>query len=137
MKADDLQRALYSKLTGDVALMSLIKGVYADVEQPNMPEKNTDFPYVTIGNDQLTRWDTKTTLGANADCQIDIWSRQNNLTEAKAIGTAIYSALHYQNLTISGANDVLSMVDSMTFSKDPDGQTKRGLILFNVKYDGV
>jgi len=137
MKGDALQRALYAKLTGDVALMALVEGVYADVQQPNLPEADSDFPYITIGNDQLTRWDTKSNLGVSADCQIDVWSRENNFIEAKAIGSAVYNALHYQALTITGAENVQMLIQNMTFTNDPDGHTKRGLILMNVIYDNV
>ena len=137
MKGDALQRAIYSKLTGNVALMALIEGVYADVTQPNLPEDDSDFPYVTIGNDQLFSWDTKTNFGARGDCQIDVWSRQNNLTEAKSIGSAIHSALHYQPLTIVGANHIQTIIQNESYSKDPDGHTKRGLILVSVLYDDI
>lgn len=137
MKGDALQSAIYGKLTGDAALMALIKGVYADVQQPNLPENDAAFPYVTLGNDQLSRWDTKTNFGVSADCQVDIWSRQNNFLEAKAVGSAIYAALHYQDLTITGASTVQVLINSMTFTNDPDGHTKRGLILMNVIYDNV
>lgn len=137
MKGDALQRAIYTALTGDGALMALITGVYADVQQPNLPEDDALFPYVTIGNDQLSRWDTKTNFGVTADCQIDIWSRENNFIEAKAVGDAIYDVLHYGTLAITGADMVQMMVDSMTFTSDPDGHTKRGLILLNVIYDEV
>ena len=77
MNADNLQRALYDALTGDVTLMALITGVYADVQQPDLPESDSNFPYVVIGQDNLSPFDTKTDNGASALCQLDIWSRQN------------------------------------------------------------
>ena len=137
MKGAALQRAIYSALDADISLQELVTGVYADVQQPNLPENDAEFPYVVIGADRLNRWDTKTNLGASADCQIDIWSRENNLIEAKEIGSAIYGALHYQPLTIVGADHVQTLCNSMSFTTDPDGQTKRGLILVNVIYDGI
>lgn len=137
MKGEALQQAIYDALTGDVTLMTLITGVYADVQQPNLPEDDALFPYVTIGEDQLTRWDTKTNFGTSGDCQIDIWSRKNNLIEAKTIGSAIHDVLHYQPLTIVGAEHVQTLCESETYTKDPDGHTKRGLILVNVLFDEV
>lgn len=137
MKSDALQTAIYSKLTGDATLMALITGVYADVEQPNLPEADSVFPYVTIGNDQITAWDNKTLNGASAICQIDVWSRSNNLIEAKAIGSAIHGALHHTALTITGASHIITMIESETYTKDPDGHTKRGLILARVLYDNL
>ena len=137
MNADNLQRALYNALTGDVALMALITGVYADVQQPDLPESDSNFPYVVIGQDNLSPFDTKTKLGASALAQIDIWSRQNNLIEAKEVASAIYTALHYQPLTITDADHVVTMVESQVFSKDPDGHTKRGMVMVRIIYDDI
>lgn len=137
MNGDNLQRAIYAALTGDAALMALITGVYADVQQPNLPEDNAAFPYVTIGQDNLSPFDTKTDNGTTAVCQIDVWSRENNLLEVKAIGAAIHAALHHQSLTITGANHVLTVVETATYSKDPDGQTKRGMVMVRVIYDEI
>ena len=54
MRGAELQQAIYDALTGDATLMALITGVYADIEPPNLPEANTDFPYVVIGQDSLS-----------------------------------------------------------------------------------
>ena len=137
MNADNLQRALYDALTGDVTLMALITGVYADVQQPDLPESDSNFPYVVIGQDNLSPFDTKTDNGASALCQLDIWSRQNNLIEVKEIAGAIYDVLQKGSLNITGADHVLTRIESQTFSKDPDGQTKRGMVMARVVYDEI
>ena len=137
MNAEYLQAAIYDTLTGDAALMALITGVYADVQQPNLPEDDSDFPYVVIGQDNLSPFDTKTDNGASALCQIDVWSRQNNLTEAKAVGSAVYNVLQKGSLTITDAEHVLTRSESAVYSKDPDGQTKRGMLMFRVMYDEI
>lgn len=137
MRAADLQRSIYGALTGDATLMALITGVYADVRQPDLPEADSDFPYVVIGQDNLSPFDTKTDNGASALCQIDVWSRQNNLTEAKDVASAIYAILQNGSLTITGADHILTRVESETFSSDPDGQTKRGMCMYRVIYDEI
>jgi len=137
MNEANLQRAIYAKLTNDAALMALIKGVYADVQQPNLPEDGASFPYVVIGQDTITSWDTKTDDGGNALCQIDVWSRQNNLLQAKDVGGAVYNALHQTSLSITGAEHVLTTVETATYSKDPDGHTKRGMVMVRVLYDEI
>ena len=134
MNGENLQRAIYSKLTGDASLMGLIDGVYADVVQPLDAGSDVPFPYVTIGSDNLAPWDSKTFLGTEAFCQIDIWSRSNNFLEAKAIGSAITNALHQQPLEISNANHVITVQTSSVYSKDPDGHTKRGMLMFRVVF---
>jgi len=114
--------------------MALITGVYADIQQPNLPEDDSAFPYVVIGQDSLAEDSTKTFDGVNALVQIDVWSRQRNLTEAKDIGSAIYSALQKQPLTIVGADHIATRGVGQDYSTDPDGVTKRGLLTFSVLY---
>lgn len=137
MNAQNLQTALYSALTGNAPLMALITGVYADVQQPDLPEDDADFPYVVIGQDNLTPFDTKTDNGASALCQIDVWSRQNNLIEAKTVASAIYDVLQKGSLTIPGADHILTRIESQAFSKDPDGHTKRGMVMARIIYDDI
>ena len=137
MNADNLQRAIYTALTGDVTLMALITGVFADIPQPADPETDADFPYVVIGKDALTTFDTKTDNGVRAISQIDVWSRENNLTEAKAVGTAVYNVLQKGSLTITGAHHILTRAVGQNYSTDPDGHTKRGLLTFSVLYDEI
>lgn len=134
MNGDNLQRAIYSKLTSDATLMALIKGVYADVQQAEDSGAPAPFPYVTIGSDNLSSWDSKTFFGTEALCQIDIWSRANNFIEAKTIGSAITDALHQQPLTIADADHVITVQQSSVYSKDPDGHTKRGMMMFRVVF---
>lgn len=137
MKGAELQQAIYDALTGDVTLMALITGVFADVQQPNLPEDDSSFPYVVIGQDTLREESTKTDNGVIATVQIDVWSRQNNVTEAKDIGTAVYNVLQKGNLTISGAHHILTRSIGQEYTTDPDGHTKRGLLTFSVLYDEV
>jgi len=132
MNADGLQRAIYTKLAASSPLGALITGIYADVPQNVDSGDDSAFPFVTIGGDTMTGWDTKTTEGTTAVCQIDVWSRSHNILEAKEIGSAINDALNNAALTIPGASHVLTKVESATYMRDPDGKTKRGMILARV-----
>ena len=137
MRGKELQESIYAALTGDVTLMSLITGVEADIQQPNLPEAAANFPYVVIGQDTLAEASTKTDNGVKALVQIDVWSRQNNLTEAKDVGTAVYDVLQKGSLTITGAHHILTRAVGQDYSTDPDGHTKRGLLTFTVLYDEI
>ena len=66
MKLDALQTGLYAKLIADAPLMALITGVYADPQQQPESEDRSAFPYVVIGEDVGTSWDTKTDFGTSA-----------------------------------------------------------------------
>ena len=72
--------------------------------------------------------------GTDATCQIDLWSRQNNLIQIKTLGSAVVDALQYSSLTITDAQHVLTQQISSTYSSDPDGHTKRGILLFQVLF---
>ncbi len=137
MRTDELQTALYNKLTGDANLMALITGVYVDVQQPDLPEDDANFPYLTFGGDNVSNWDTKTNNGASAVCQIDTWSRTNNFMQAKLIANAIYNALHNQSLTFSTAEHVLTVIENQNFLRDPNGTDKHGVTLVRVFYDQI
>ena len=137
MRGKELQEAIYAALTGDVTIMALITGVYADIQQPNLPEDDSAFPYVVIGQDSLAEDSTKTENGVRALVQVDVWSRQNNLTEAKDVGTAVYDVLQKGSLTITGAHHILTRAVGQDYSTDPDGHTKRGLLTFTVLYDEI
>lgn len=134
MNGDGLQRGLYTKLANYAPLTALVTGIYADVPQALDSEDGNSFPFVTIGQDTLTGWDTKTTEGTNALCQIDIWSRSHNILEAKQIASEITDALNDTALTIVGASHVLTKVESATFMRDPDGKTKRGMMMVRVLF---
>lgn len=136
MQSANLQRAIFDKLNNDVALGALVVGVYAEHPQPDDAGSDADFPYVTIGTDIGTSWDTKTFNGGSHLIQIDAWSRANNFLEVKDIADAIRSALHYASLTIIGAEFVVSINESNTFTRDPDGHTKRALCMYRMMTKG-
>jgi hypothetical protein len=144
MKTDALQTALYLRLTTDAALIAALSNawgagivpVFSDVPEIH-GEDDAFFPYISFGPDVASPWDTKTDLGASVSVQIDVWSRQAGFIEVKNILSLIHARLHYQPLTIAGAHQVYTRVDSSTTSRDPDGRTRRGLMLLTVVYDDI
>ena len=142
MNADGFQRAVFSKLSGSAALIAAISTawgvtpIFADV-----PEVEGDdaayFPFVTFGKDTFTPWDTKSTHGGNVTFQVDIWTRSANYTQAKEIAGLVNDVLHDQELTITGSASILTRNESASFSMDPDGITRRGLMLFRAQYDNA
>jgi hypothetical protein len=137
MNTAALQTGIYENLTLQPDIQSGSIGVYADVQQPNLPEDDSAFPYITIGQDNVTAFDTKTWSGINALCQIDVWSRQKNLMEVKQVGQYVYEALHKRRIYIDGARWIESRFESADYSIDPDGHTKRGMLMFRVLYYGT
>jgi hypothetical protein len=142
MKTDALQTAIFDRLRNSAPLMAALSTAWnTDALFSDVPEVEGDddsyFPYISFGPDVAAPWNTKSSLGAEVSVQIDIWSRQSDFTEAKAIASLVYDRLERQPLTIAGAHHVTTDIQSITTALDPDGRTRRALILMTVIYDDI
>lgn len=138
MKSDDLQTAIYTRLN-DSSVTSLLStyysplvAIFSDVPQAADSELETAFPFITIGADTINPFDSKDDLGGSAIVQIDVWDRATSMLDLKAVVDAVDNRLRRQPLTISGVTHITTELDSCNFSKDPDGKTKRALILYRI-----
>lgn len=138
MKSAALQQAIFTRLN-DASVTALLSTAYAplstiftDVPQSADPEKESDFPIVVIGEGTITPYDTKDSVGGSALVQIDVWDRATSMLDLKAVCDAIDARLRRQALTISGATHITTELETVTFARDPDGKTKRALILYRV-----
>ncbi len=138
MKSDDLQTAIYNMLT-DSSVTSLLStsysplaAIFTDVPQAADSELETAFPFITIGADTINPFDSKDDLGGSAIVQIDVWDRATSMLDLKAVVDAVDARLRRQDLSISGVTHITTELESCTFSRDPDGKTKRALILYRV-----
>jgi hypothetical protein len=138
MKSAALQQAIYTRVN-DSSVTSLLSAAYSplpaiftDVPQSIDAEKETNFPFVTIGADTINAFDDKDSPGGNAIVQIDIWDRASSMLDIKALADAVDARLRRQALTISGATHITTELESVVFSRDPDGKTKRALLLYRV-----
>lgn len=138
MKSAALQQAVYSRLNHS-SVTSLLSSAYAplasiftDVPQSLDAEKESYFPFITIGADTITPFDDKDAPGGSAIVQVDIWDRASSMLEIKALVDAVDARLRRQPLTIAGATHITTEMDSCSFSRDPDGKTKRALVLYRV-----
>lgn len=138
MKSDDLQQAIYTRLN-DSSVTSLLStyynplaAIFTDVPQADDSELETAFPFITIGGDTINPFDSKDDLGGSAIVQIDVWDRAASMLDLKVLVDAIDNRLRRQPLAISGVTHITTELDSCVFSRDPDGKTKRTLILYRV-----
>lgn len=120
--AADLQRAIYERLSGYPGMPP----VYDDVPRDDA----VSFPYVVIGDDTHTPWDTNSHVGAESTITLHVWSRQRGNKEAKEVQGLIYAALHREPLAIDQYDLItLEFEFSETF-KDPDGLSRHGVSRF-------
>lgn len=138
MKSAALQQAVFTRLN-DSSVTALLSTAYAplaaiftDVPQSVDAEKESDFPFITIGGDTINPFDSKDNKGGSAIVQIDIWDRASSMLDLKALADVVDTRLRRQALSISGVTHITTELDSSVFTRDPDGKTKRALLLYRV-----
>lgn len=88
------------------------------------------FPYVSFGECQVLPDKAECIDGVEVFLSLDAWSRAVGYAEVKAIGAAIVAKLDDQPLAVAGYRVILIELQSAEYSRDPDGQTRRGRIAF-------
>lgn len=123
----ELQKAIYEALSADVALNAVITGVF-----DNVPDGYDSFPFVTIGEDVFTQWDTDRKTGFSASVTIHSWSRFKGHKETKTVQSLIYDVLHNAEFSYTGYDSVLCQERSNQSNIDPDGLTRHGVQTYNI-----
>ena len=125
-----LQKAVYARL---VSQLAPIKVYDTPPAQPDgMPADS--FPYVVVGDDTVSPFDTYTSVGASATVTLHVWSRYNGNTEAKTIMGQIYSALNRQagNLSFTGYAFIDSLYEFGDVIREADGKTRHGVCRYRI-----
>lgn len=138
MKSDDLQQAIYTRLN-DSSVTSLLStyysplvAIFSDVPQADDSELETAFPFITIGGDIITAFDSKDDLGGSAIVQIDAWDRAASMADLKTLVDAIDARIRRQPLSIAGVTHITTELENCNFMQDPDGKTKHAAIQYRV-----
>lgn len=141
MRLAALQSAAYARLN-DTSVTSLLSGAYSvpaiftEVPQPSDAGAAGLFPYITYHISSVTPFDTDDQAGGNAVVQVDIWSRNASDAQVNGIADAVDARLRRQPMTITGSDHITTELISATMTEDPDGKTKRMLMLYRVTYLG-
>lgn len=88
-----LQTALFDQLSADPGLTAALGGPRIYDAPPHAQSGEGPPPYVTLGDETITAWDTKTEAGTAHDLTFTIWSAQRGYSEVKAIQSALADAL--------------------------------------------
>ena len=133
--SNPLQVAVFNRL--EAALPS--RRIYDD--PPNQPDGMPEnlFPYVTIGHDTITPFDTDGSIGASATITLHVWSRKNGKKQAKQILGELYSALNRQAVSLSAAgyHFVDSLFEFSEVLEEVDGKTRHGIIRFRITMEKI
>jgi len=127
--SEAVQTAIYQKLTSNAALMAEIKGAYDRVPEGN---QDNDFPFVVVGDDSGSSFDTDTEIMMTFSANIHTWSRYGGRAECKKIQGLIYDTLHRQNLSFTGFDFVNINQETVQSFLDNDGRTTHGVQTFNL-----
>lgn len=138
-----LQAAIFSALDGSSTLASALadhvdatlagkKGIYDHQLQVSNTGNDDRFPYISLGDDQYSAWDTDSDNGTDAEISIHCWSRYRGFKEILSIQGIIYSILHRSSLSVTGNNFVMmDWIDDVKFI-DSDGLTRHGISRYRV-----
>ena len=141
MSEASIQRAVFARLTTFSALTSLLAdgadSVYDHVPQSAKGEDNDPYPFVTIGDDTHSVWDTDDTDGLESSLTVHVWSRHRGRIEVKDIQAKVKAALHHHPLPVDGVPVVLLHFVDSSADRDPDGLTQHGVQGFRMLSEEV
>lgn len=113
-----VQKAVYARLTGDVAFAASVSGVYDDALE------GTAFPYVTIGDVTEVPFDVFAKNGHEQTLTIHVWSQKSGFKEAFQIQGAMDTLLNGYALVVDNHTTVMLQHDGTTSLRDGDGVTR-------------
>jgi len=88
-----LQTALFEHLRADEALATALGGPRIYDAPPHAQSGEGPPPYITLGDESVEAWDTKTEEGAAHDVTFAIWSAERGFSQVKTIQSALADAL--------------------------------------------
>jgi hypothetical protein len=127
-----LQKAIYSRLTGNAALMAKLTGVFDFI-----PDNQT-YPFIQIGEVDYSPFDTQTFDGFQGTITINLWHRSSSRGRSTLhdIQNDVYNLLHNWIPSVSGYTVVSMRFDFSNIIVDPDAVTYHGVQRFKIIMGG-
>ena len=119
------QERLYATLNGDATLTNTLGAAVYD----EVPEGSA-YPYVNIGEETATAFDTKDLAGSQITINLHVWSQYKGSKEAKNIMDRVHTLLHDTSLSVTGFNLINLRFEFADILRDPDGITRHGVMRF-------
>ncbi|WP_439576204.1 DUF3168 domain-containing protein, partial [Phreatobacter sp.] len=121
-----LRQSLHQGLAGHAPLAAVLGGAKIFDEAPRAAE----FPYVTLGDAQVSDWSTGSSTGQEHSLTLHVWSRQGGQAEAHLIAGEIIAALEEVPLDPAGHRLVNLRFATADIRREADGRTWHGLVRF-------
>lgn len=116
-----LQKAVLKNLESYQPLMDMVNQV------TEAPEKDDPYPYVVLGDQNSTPFETKTSFGENITMDFHVWSGKTR-AEAQEISSRVLEGITYKPLEFEGFTFVAKKLMLAQVINDTDGVTKHGII---------
>jgi len=128
----EIQKRVFATLNGDATLGALITGVFDSLPQEQ------EYPFVKIGDGEITDLETQTTTGFNGEITIDVWDDETTRKTVNAILTRIRDLLHNQDSLWNIADYCMINFreNFRTVLEEPDTKTYHGIIRFEFTLGG-
>lgn len=97
-----------------------------------VPEK-TSFPYVTIGEEAETPWDTKTGPGSEVEHEIHLWSQKRGFEQNKTLTQRVLDAIFTAHEAGAFSSDKWRCVDMALVRIEHerlDAETRHSVVIF-------
>lgn len=126
LAAYELQKAVYTALTGNAPLMAKITGVFDE------PDESAPFPFVVIGDGTAVESSTKTEDCQNITLVLHVWSDARGRMEVKDIMGLVFDALEGASLSLSSHVLILLRFEMAEDFRDVQGgpPVYRGVMRF-------
>lgn len=124
--AVDLQKALFSALSGDAALSALIGENKVFDHAP----ADIAFPYLTFGRTSVFDWSTGTESGTEQLFTLHIWSKTKGKKETLEIIDAVQNRLQQEPLILDDHSLVNLRFEFAEARYDDDLSVHHGLLRF-------
>jgi Protein of unknown function (DUF3168) len=124
--AVELQKAIFSSLSGDTALVALLGSARIFDRAP----ANVAFPYITFGRTSIYDWSTGTESGTEQLFTLHIWSKAKSKKEALDIMEVVRERLNDASLALDGHQLVNLRLEFAEARHDDDLSVHHGLLRF-------
>ncbi len=88
-----LQTNLFEHLRSDTALTAALGGTRIYDAPPHAQSGEGSPPYITLGDESVTAWNTKTEEGTAHELTFTIWSAERGFSQVKTIQAVLADAL--------------------------------------------
>ncbi len=124
--AAELQKAIFSALSGDAELAALLGGVRIFDQAP----ANVAFPYITFGRTSMYDWSTGTESGTEQLFTLHIWSKAKGKKETLDIMELARARLDDASLPLDGHHLVNIRLEFAEARHEDDLSVHHGLLRF-------